>query len=894
MKKNLLTLIVVLLVAGAIAAYFYRNHFAVTDGDYWSLVSQDAALVLELDDPQTTFLKILNNNAIGASFSKISEVAGLIDSRHQLDSLFKDKKYLLDKLLHAPLLVTAEYEPLEEKVNMTLISHLGEYVDMESLNRYLAQKLGPQYAVLKIDILGIPTLKILNGKTNQVWYLAYQAGNLIYSVSLNAMENSLVSSHGDAVHFSQQEDWKRLKKTAGKHVDGRLYLQYRTLAPWLASVSSKPEREKLRWMAQFAEWTETDLIIKNDELLLAGYTSPGQESFLSGMKDQQPIKNTSFNITPFNVNLLLSLGFSDFPAWYSKAHSPEERKKLSADFNFEMDKLAEIISGEVTLVSNAERAGHFEGSTWILVQTSDQVKMAAYLRLIAENSGQSKVNNYNGYVLNYIKGKNLIPGLFGDAFGNFRVNYFTMVGDFVVFANSESSLINLLRYYETGKTLDLNDNFKAFSDNLAPSSNVLLYFKPSVLLGRITDLANEFTSRKLEINAPVVNQMQGAAFQFSAGENLIFTSYYLKQATVVHEENLAMWKVTLDNQIVGKPILVSNHRDRDQQLVVFDDTPAVYLIDSDGKVLWKKRLEGTPFGEIYEVDYYKNGKIQYLFNTNSHIYLYDVEGKSVASYPKKLHAGATSPLSLFDYSGNNDYRMLVAQADKTVNNFTLDGHEVEGWKNPHLQNVANEKVTRLLINGKDYIVITDIDGKVKIVDRQGKDRIVITEKFTKARNSGYYVNRTNSKGIIITTNAQGKLIYISATGKLKSTDFGDYSPEHFFLYEDFNGDGTMDFIYVNGRELKVFDRFKKLLFSYTFNSEITIKPEFFNLGKKQKVMGVVANDEKTIYLFDSKGNTIISTGLVGETPFTVGSMSNDQKINLISAAGNTLYNYRIK
>ncbi|PIQ31452.1 MAG: hypothetical protein COW63_07915, partial [Bacteroidetes bacterium CG18_big_fil_WC_8_21_14_2_50_41_14] len=172
-----------------------------------------------------TFLKILNNNAIGASFSKISEVAGLIDSRHQLDSLFKDKKYLLDKLLHAPLLVTAEYEPLEEKVNMTLISHLGEYVDMESLNRYLAQQLGQTYAVLKIDILGIPTLKILNGKTNQVWYLAYQAGNLIYSVSLNAMENSLVSSHGDAVHFSQQEDWKRLKKTAGKHVDGRLYLQ---------------------------------------------------------------------------------------------------------------------------------------------------------------------------------------------------------------------------------------------------------------------------------------------------------------------------------------------------------------------------------------------------------------------------------------------------------------------------------------------------------------------------------------------------------------------------------------------------------------------------------------------------------------------------------------------
>ena len=92
----------------------------------------------------------------------------------------------------------------------------------------------------------------------------------------------------------------------------------------------------------------------------------------------------------------------------------------------------------------------------------------------------------------------------------------------------------------------------------------------------------------------------------------------------------------------------------------------------------------------------------------------------------------------------------------------------------------------------------------------------------------------------------------------------------------------------------MFDRFKNELFSYHFESEITIKPSFFNLGKRQRVLGVVADKERTIYLFDNKGNIIISKGLVGETPFTVGNLENDNKINLVSAAGSILYNYRLK
>ena len=99
---------------------------------------------------------------------------------------------------------------------------------------------------------------------------------------------------------------------------------------------------------------------------------------------------------------------------------------------------------------------------------------------------------------------------------------------------------------------------------------------------------------------------------------------------------------------------------------------------------------------------------------------------------------------------------------------------------------------------------------------------------------------------------------------------------------------------MDKNKLKVFDRFKKLLFSYTFDQNITVQPEFFSLGDRQKVLGIVVSKEKTIYLFDSKGNILINRGLTGETPFTVGSLNNNREVNIITATGNTLYNYRIK
>jgi hypothetical protein len=238
--------------------------------------------------------------------------------------------------------------------------------------------------------------------------------------------------------------------------------------------------------------------------------------------------------------------------------------------------------------------------------------------------------------------------------------------------------------------------------------------------------------------------------------------------------------------------------------------------------------------------------------------------------------------------------MLLAQADKRVYNYTETGKKVTGWLRPKTDNIVTEPIIHLTAGGLDYIIITDINSNISVVNRRGNDRIKLQQRLDKARHSTYYINKTNSKGIILTSDKYGRLTYISKTGGIKHTEFGEFSADHFFLYEDFTGNGANDFIYIEGNQLNVFDRFKNVKFNYSFSSPIKIKPVFFKLGNKQRVLGIVNKAEKTIYLFDKSGTPLISSGLIGENPFTVGSLFNDNSVNLITSTEKTVFNYRIR
>jgi hypothetical protein len=888
-KKNIVIyFILILLVIIASLWYGFNTTFQRTVSPL-DITPNDVAILIEIDNPSKVYSILNGDNPFWKKLSKAPSIEKFNNNYNYIHNLFveEDNNMFFD----GPMSI-AIFSDTINFLDIAILSPNNGNISLTALKKLLKSKLERDYGILDFDG-NIDGFKIVDADAELTQYIALLHGVLVYSTSKRLIVK-LHNTYNTKNVLSSDTIFTNLRKTSGSKAHARLFINYSSITELISPIIAVDRRIDFNWLNNFASWSEMDLQIKSSEILLSGFTSSESNKYISSISNSKPLKMGVINLLPFNTNQMLWIGVSDFEDYYQKISTNVTSEKLSSRVNNNIGGLLEVLSGEFAFATNSASLSQVMNNSWVVAGVRDKENANKIFKLIDVSTGNNKESQYNGYKIRQIKDEKFISGLFGKAFSTIKSNYYTFITDYIIFANSESSLINLINFVETGKTLDLNDNYKDFSDNISTNSNLLLYFKPKDILKRISSYLNKTTSQLFESENEILSSIQGVSIQMTSGKPYVFTNSYLKHSDVYHEENLATWKVNVNDEILNGPFLVNDHQTNSKNIIIFDRNHILYFIDAQGNILWEKKIDNGPISNIYEVDFYKNRKIQYLFNTNDFIYLLDKKGRDVKGYPKRLHTKATNGIVVFDYLKKKDYRVVVAQSDKKVYNYSITGKEIKGWKLPRMQSTVNKPIERLMVTNKDYIIITDIDNQIKIVDRKGKRRIKLKGTLNKAKNSDFYVNKTNSKGIIITTNVDGKLIYISSSGNINTTDFGKFSPNHFFLYEDFDGDGSKDFIYIDEGKLKVFDRFKKELFSYDFDSDIYIRPMFFELDAKQQVLGVVDDDEKTIYLFDKKGNIIISKGLVGERQFIIGKLSDNNKINLVSASGNTLYNYRIK
>ena len=85
----------------------------------------------------------------------------------------------------------------------------------------------------------------------------------------------------------------------------------------------------------------------------------------------------------------------------------------------------------------------------------------------------------------------------------------------------------------------------------------------------------------------------------------------------------------------------------------------MYLISSEGKLIWKKNIDSKIIGEIHQIDLYKNGRLQYAFNTENDFQIIDKNGKKVKEIKNKNYLG----LTIFDYDKAKNYRFILFDND---------------------------------------------------------------------------------------------------------------------------------------------------------------------------------------------------------------------------------------
>ena len=216
---------------------------------------------------------------------------------------------------------------------------------------------------------------------------------------------------------------------------------------------------------------------------------------------------------------------------------------------------------------------------------------------------------------------------------------------------------------------------------------------------------------------------------------------------------------SIANDIILGPIIVKNHINNDNEIIIQDSKNILYLINNRGQVEWTKKIDGKIVEEINQIDSYKNGKLQYVFTTEKSLYLLDRKGRDVGKFPLKFKDKITKPLSVFDYDNNKNYRLLITQ-DNELFMFNSKGNRVRGFD----YNKKNKIITKpkhFRISNKDIIVFKTID-KLIILNRRGAVRIKTKKEHNYS--SGDIFQYQN---FLVTSTLKNEIVTIDMNGNTK-------------------------------------------------------------------------------------------------------------------------------
>ena len=215
----------------------------------------------------------------------------------------------------------------------------------------------------------------------------------------------------------------------------------------------------------------------------------------------------------------------------------------------------------------------------------------------------------------------------------------------------------------------------------------------------------------------------------------------------------------LKSNIISNPTFVNNYRTGKKNIIFQDADLNLILLDLNEEIIFEKKLGSKIISEIFQVDLYKNKRLQFVFLTDEEFIVLDIKGNFVKKI-KLEKSNSNKFLSVFDYDKNRNYRFII-QNGRSLKMLDRKFKIVKGFKKTKLKSEILKKLKHIRIYNKDYLTIIDKSGSPQILDRRGNVRIKLPKKFNVEQNN-FYINSGN----LITINTLNQLVNIQLDGTI--------------------------------------------------------------------------------------------------------------------------------
>lgn len=827
--------------------------------------------------------------------SRIGTALGDFEISKQLDSLFSKLDSIsntvngLQKIFDANSSFIAGIVSSATTTDLLYAVELKEF-EQENLNKVFTSFFGKNIESKIYEETSITSYQ--SGKSK---IFTCTVGNVLIASSSSIIAEQSIRQIKSGVSLVSDVNFKKLIKTADKALDANLFINYAEIGKVLSTFSSE-QLSPVSHLKNFGIWSEVDLNIKNNGLMLNGFSILNDSAFhyLNSFIDEEPQTMLVSSVLPENSGLLLYLSFNSFNSYYKKFESYLGQQQtlykhqknilnINKKYNFTVEgDFFPWIGNEICLFATEGDSKSINQSFALAIRTTDIQKAKQGLEEIIASTKNNYKADYQNFEIRNLGLTNFLELTLGQQFKFVNKTFYTTIEDYVIFSNSESNLKHTINSYLRGKTLVKNIAFNQFYEKFNNQSNFFFYYNFKKNQPLLAKFVSESTLSNLNDQKDSLDQLGALGIQINNQKKLFYTNLYIDYSTSSEAPTMSLIETKLDTSYSTKPWVVVNHYTQEKEILIQDNKNKLYLINNVGKILWKRQLSSRIIGDIVQVDRYKNNKLQYTFNTNSLFHQIDRNGKDVSGYPVSLKNPATQGVSVIDYDRSKNYRILICQG-KDITNYDINGKKLNGWEfKASGSNIAIQPQL-LQINGKDYILVADVSGKARVLNRKGEDRINLSIQLpTASENHFIWKNNTISNSGFLATDSVGTVHFVKLSDELETFSLGSLPKEFKLFYKDIDGDHTMDFLVRAENYLKAFKTNKEIIFSIEDIEAQTSYPiETLQLGKTQFISFISDKIQNKCFAYKSDSELFNGFPIDGSTPVLIEDLNGDGTPNLI-------------
>lgn len=479
--------------------------------------------------------------------------------------------------------------------------------------------------------------------------------------------------------------------------------------------------------------------------------------------------------------------------------------------------------------------------------------------------------------------------LFGGKFEGFNETVVSSIGDYIVFANSIRTMKNFLDDYDNDSMWGKSVFQKKFVESVPQEAvfsqliDVTKFF--NLILPALTpDWQSVFQKYAQEIQAFDMISLSITAENGKPLVNIEF-DYQLEPITKTADVLLTLSREVSFNQVLAYgPKVLENFNDRSREYLVQDEDMTLHLINSEGDRVFSSELSGAIIGQVFQVDYYKNDKLQVVFATSDGIYGYDRIGEPLPDFPIVLPGERSiAQFNVLDYDKSRDYRFFVSDESGDLYIFDQQGQLLEGWNPRRTTGRLAAIPAHHRISGMgDFMISLHENGNLELMNRKGESKTGSAIRLGESVPTVYgLTDRGGSSAQIVTINNAGELVKVNFKGELtyRNQLLRPDRETKFNIVPNENKDNFLIVIQEYNR-INVLSQDEKPLFTWDILSD-DLCFQWFSFGYQKDIFVVIDRVQEFVYLFNLKGELLNSKPLNGKIPISV-SFSGSKNEFLVS------------